>query len=65
MDELNEPYISEELIEYLKEVFDINYLLSITEDKDSDFSMGFIRGTLYIINHLDVLREEQEERQKE
>lgn len=55
---LEEPYVSDELVDYLNKQFNIQYCLSRTKDlKDSSEALGFMKGVREVVDHLSSLSE--------
>lgn len=61
MDNLKIPYVAKDLVDYLFEVYDFDYMLSCTEGESSDYQIGYIRGIRDLIGHLRAIQEEQDE----
>ena len=62
-EELKAPYISDELIEYIKESYTIDDLMYTANMlSNAEEKIGFIRGVLFVINALKAIHEEQKER---
>lgn len=59
MEELKEPYIGRDLLEYLDDMFNLDSLLDEFEDNPC-MQIGYIRGVRAVITHLKALNEEQE-----
>lgn len=59
MDELKEPYVSKELIEYLEDTFKIDTLL-LYKAKNNDELVGFISGVREVIGRLKVMNQDME-----
>lgn len=53
------PYVSLEVLEYLEDAFNIDYLVS-QKLKTGEETVGFIKGAREVIGHLKGLYEEQE-----
>lgn len=59
MEMLEAPYIPNEIIEYLKKAFNIHYCIGVMENtKNASEAIGFIKGVMEVINHLDILNAE-------
>ena len=58
-DELKVPYVSSEIVEYLKVVFNPNNLLN-KEASSAEALLGYMQGCRDIITHLEMIREEKE-----
>lgn len=58
-DELKVPYVSSEIVEYLKTVFNPNNLLN-KEASSAEALLGYMRGCRDVITHLEMIREEKE-----
>lgn len=59
-DDLKVPYISAELVEYLKIVFNHNSLLD-HQASSAEALVGYMQGCRDIITHLQMLREAKED----
>lgn len=62
MDEIKIPYVHEDIITYLDDLFDCDLLLSSFKDESAEYKIGYIKGARDIINHLRSLAKEQNER---
>ena len=58
-DELKVPYVSSEIVEYLKTVFNRNNLLN-KEASSAEARLGYMQGCRDVITHLEMIREEKE-----
>lgn len=61
-EDLKIPFVSQEVIEYLKETFNIEYLLEF-KMKNNDEHLGFIRGVREVIGRLEVIHDTQYEQE--
>lgn len=60
LEDLKEPFISNELIEYLEKVSTTDQLLSETKDKNSDYRIGYMEGTMNLIGLLKGIKMDQD-----
>ena len=56
------PYVHEDIVEYLDDLFNFDSLLHPLKDKPAEYKIGYIKGARDIINHLRSLAKEQNER---
>ena len=57
-----DPYVSLELLEYLEESFNVDYLIS-QKFETGEETVGFIKGSREVIGHLRGIYEEEEEQE--
>lgn len=62
MDEIKIPYVHEDIVTYLDDLFDFDLLLNSLKDGSAEYKIGYIKGARDIINHLRSLAKEQNER---
>ena len=62
MDNLKIPYVHEDIVEYLDDMFTFDSLLQTLRDESAEYKIGYIKGARDIINHLRSIAEEQNER---
>lgn len=62
---LKDPFIPNDIIEYLEEFYTVNYLLNTTAGTNSDFRLGYMQGVIAVINHLKFVRASQEDEAEE
>ena len=62
MDNLKIPYVHEDIVEYLDNLFSFDSLLFALDDKHAEYQIGYMKGSRDIINHLRSIAEEQNER---
>ena len=62
MDNLKIPYVHEDIVEYLDNLFAFDSLLSVLDGKHAEYQIGYMKGARDIINHLRSIAEEQNER---
>lgn len=55
------PYVSNDLIDYLYEIYNLDYLLSLTKGEVAEYKLGYMKGARDLISHLRSLQEEQDE----
>lgn len=61
-DEIKIPYVHEDIVTYLDDLFDFDLLLTSLKDEPAEYKIGYIKGARDIINHLRSLAKEQNER---
>lgn len=64
-EDLKTPFISNGLIEYLEKILTATNLLYASKEKTAETRIGFMLGALWLLAHLQSLRDEQEEKAKE
>lgn len=57
MEELKDPYVSKEVIEFLEQRFNINTLMS-QKTSNNDEHIGFMKGVREVINSLKNIHED-------
>lgn len=62
MDEIKIPYVHEDIVTYLDDLFDCDLLLNSLKDEPAEYKIGYIKGARDIINHLRSVAKEQNER---
>ena len=62
MDEIKIPYVHEDIVTYLDDLFDFDLLLNSLKDESAEYQIGYMKGVRDIINHLRAIAEEQNER---
>ena len=62
MDEIKIPYVHEDIVTYLDDLFDCDLLLNSLKDESAEYQIGYMKGVRDIINHLRAIAEEQNER---
>ena len=62
MDNLKIPYVHEDIVEYLDNIFSFDSLLSALDGEHAEYQIGYMKGARDIINHLRSIAEEQNER---
>lgn len=62
MDEIKIPYVHEDIVTYLDDLFDFDLLLNSLKDGSAEYKIGYIKGARDIINHLRSVAKEQNER---
>lgn len=62
MDNIKIPYVHEDIVEYLDDLFNFDSLLHTLRDESAEYKIGYIKGARDIINHLRSLAKEQNER---
>lgn len=62
MDEIKIPYVHEDIVTYLDELYNFDSLLHTLKDEPAEYKIGYIKGARDIINHLRSISEEQNER---
>lgn len=62
MDEIKIPYVHEDIVTYLDDLFDCDLLLNSLKDESAEYQIGYMKGARDIINHLRAIAEEQNER---
>lgn len=62
MDEIKIPYVHEDIVTYLDDLFDFDSLLASLKDEPAEYKIGYIKGARDIINHLRSVAKEQNER---
>lgn len=59
-DILKDPYVSDDIIDYLDRAFNTQYFLRIMEEtKNASEAVGKIKGIMEVINNLNIINEEQ------
>ena len=56
------PYVHEDIVEYLDDMFTCDSLLQTLRDESAEYKIGYIKGARDIINHLRSIAKEQNER---
>ena len=56
------PYVHEDIVEYLDDMFTFDSLLQTLKDESAEYKIGYIKGARDIINHLRAIAKEQNER---
>lgn len=56
------PFVHEDIVEYLDDMFTFDSLLQILHDEPAEYKIGYIKGARDIINHLRAVSKEQNER---
>ena len=56
------PYVHEDIVEYLDDMFTFDSLLQALRDESAEYKIGYIKGARDIINHLRSIAKEQNER---
>ena len=56
------PYVHEDIVEYLDDMFTFDSLLQTLRDESPEYKIGYIKGARDIINHLRSIAKEQNER---
>lgn len=56
------PYVHEDIVTYLDELYNFDSLLQSLRDEPAEYKIGYIKGARDIINHLRSISEEQNER---
>lgn len=56
------PYVHEDIVEYLDDLFNFDSLLHTLRDEPAEYKIGYIKGARDIINHLRSIAKEQNER---
>ena len=62
MDNLKIPYVHEDIVEYLDNIFSFDSLLSALAGEHAEYQIGYMKGARDIINHLRSIAKEQNER---
>ena len=62
MDNIKIPYVHEDIVEYLDDMFTFDSLLQTLRDESAEYKIGYIKGARDIINHLRSIAKEQNER---
>lgn len=62
MDEIKIPYVHEDIVEYLDNLFAFDSLLSALDGENAEYQIGYMKGARDIINHLRSVAKEQNER---
>lgn len=62
MDEIKIPYVHEDIVTYLDDLFNFDSLLSALDGEQAEYQIGYMKGVRDIINHLRTISEEQNER---
>lgn len=62
MDNIKIPYVHEDIVTYLDDLFDFDSLFNSLKDESAEYKIGYIKGARDIINHLRSIAEEQNER---
>ena len=62
MEELKIPYVHEDIVTYLDDLFNFDSLLSALDGEQAEYQIGYMKGVRDIINHLRAISEEQNER---
>ncbi len=61
METLKTPYVHEDIVSYLDEIYDFDALLHCLEGELAEYKIGYMKGARDIINHLRAIAEEQNE----
>lgn len=61
METLKTPYVHEDIVSYLDEIYDFDALLHCLEGERAEYKIGYMKGARDIINHLRAIAEEQNE----
>lgn len=61
-EDLKIPFVSQELVQYLNDTFNIENLLGF-KAKNNDEHLGFIRGVREVIGRLEVIHDTQYEQE--
>ena len=61
MDNIKIPYVHEDIVSYLDEIYDFDALLQCLEGEPAEYKIGYMKGARDIINHLRAIAEEQNE----
>ena len=61
METLKTPYVHEDIVSYLDEIYDFDALLHCLEGELAEYKIGYMEGARDIINHLRAIAEEQNE----
>lgn len=61
METLKTPYVHEDIVSYLDEIYDFDALLHCLEGELAEYRIGYMKGARDIINHLRAIAEEQNE----
>ena len=56
------PYVHEDIVEYLDDMFTFDSLLQTLRDESAEYKIGYIKGARDIINHLRSIAKEQNDR---
>lgn len=59
-DDLKIPYVSQEIVDYLDNVFDLDSMINKPTDS-AECMIGTMRGIRLVVNHLRSLREQRED----
>ena len=62
MDNIKIPYVHEDIVEYLDNLFSFDFLLSALDGEHAEYQIGYMKGVSDIIDHLRSIAEEQKER---
>lgn len=62
MDNIKIPYVHEDIVTYLDDLFNFDSLLSALDGEQTEYQIGYMKGVRDIINHLRAISEEQNER---
>ena len=62
MDNIKIPYVHENIVKYLDNLYSFDSLLYTLKDEPAEYKIGYIKGARDIINHLRSIAEEQNER---
>lgn len=61
METLKTPYVHEDIVSYLDEIYDFDALLHCLEGELAEYKIGYMKGARDVINHLRAIAEEQNE----
>lgn len=61
METLKTPYVHEDIVSYLDEIYNFDALLHCLEGELAEYKIGYMKGARDIINHLRAIAEEQNE----
>lgn len=59
-DDLKTPYVSQDLVDYLDKVFDLDTMINKHTDS-AECMIGVMRGVRLVVNHLRSLSEQRED----
>lgn len=59
METLKTPYVHEDIVSYLDDLYDFDALLHCLEGESAEYKIGYMKGARDIINHLRAISEEQ------
>lgn len=59
-EELKVPYIDKRIVEYLKSVYNLRDILTMTVNEEPKLQVGFMYGVQHVIDRLDAIVKRQE-----